>query len=275
MYVMWTVARKEIQDRLRNRWILLMTGLMAGLALGLVFLGSSPTGTLGASPLAIMIVSLSSLSIYLIPLIALLLSHDAIVGEVESGTLLLLFSYPVTRRQVVVGKCVGHGMVLACVTVLGYGAAGVALLFGDATVDPATWHAFGGFLWTSVLLGWVFIALAMWASVVVPERAVAVAVAVGIWLFFVIVFDVLLLGVVVSQQAWVDAAVFPYLLLLNPADIFRLLNLGGFEAVGALSGMAGLASQSGLTRAWLWAGLFLWIAIPLGMATLSVMKREL
>ena len=42
-----------------------------------------------------MVVSLSSLTIFLVPLIALLLSHDAIVGEAERGTLLLLLSYPV------------------------------------------------------------------------------------------------------------------------------------------------------------------------------------
>ena len=50
-------------------------------------LGSSPTGTVKADPLAVTVVSLSSLSIFLVPLIAMLLAYDAVVGEVDRGTM--------------------------------------------------------------------------------------------------------------------------------------------------------------------------------------------
>ena len=93
------IAAKEIREGLRNRWIVATTLLLGALALTLSFLGSAPTGTVGASPLDVMVVSLSSLTIFLIPLIALLLSHDAIVGESERGTLLLLLAYPVRRAR--------------------------------------------------------------------------------------------------------------------------------------------------------------------------------
>ena len=78
-----TVAAKEIQQAIRNRWVLASTLLLAGLALSLTFLGSAPTGTVGARALDVVIVSLSSLTIFLVPLIALLISHDAIVGDME------------------------------------------------------------------------------------------------------------------------------------------------------------------------------------------------
>ncbi len=91
------IAVKEIREGLRSRWIVAITLLLGILALALSFLGAAPTGSTGASPLEVMVVSLSSLTIFLIPLIALLLSHDAVVGEAERGTLLLLLSYPVTR----------------------------------------------------------------------------------------------------------------------------------------------------------------------------------
>ena len=45
------------------------------------------------------IVSLSSLTIFLLPLIALLISYDAVVGEMERGTMLLLLSYPVAAGR--------------------------------------------------------------------------------------------------------------------------------------------------------------------------------
>ena len=121
-----TLAGKEIREGLRNRWVLAATLLLALLALTLTFLGSAPTGSVGVQPLDVVIVSLSSLTIFLVPLIALLLSHDAIVGEVERGTMLLLLSYPVARWQVVLGKFAGHLAILGFSTVVGYGAAMLA-----------------------------------------------------------------------------------------------------------------------------------------------------
>ena len=124
------IARKEIQEGLRNRWVLTTTALLAALALTLTFLGSAPTGSVGTSELDVVIVSLSSLTVFLVPLIALLISHDAIVGELERGTMLLLLSYPIGRWQVIVGKFVGHLAILAFATLAGYGAAALALWGG-------------------------------------------------------------------------------------------------------------------------------------------------
>ena len=71
------LADREFRDSIRNRWILAIAALLAGLALTLSFLGSALTGTLGAPPLEVAVVSLASLSVFLIPLIALLLAFDA------------------------------------------------------------------------------------------------------------------------------------------------------------------------------------------------------
>ena len=94
MTTIWILAGKEIRDGLRNRWIAATILALAGLALTLAFLGSAPVGSISANALSVTVVSLSSLSVYLLPLIALMLAHDALVGELERGTLLLLLSYP-------------------------------------------------------------------------------------------------------------------------------------------------------------------------------------
>ncbi|TFU99097.1 ABC transporter permease, partial [Bacillus stratosphericus] len=75
MNPVWIITGKEIRDSLRNRWVLAATLLLAVLALSLGFLGSAPTGAVKADPLTVTVVSLSSLSIFLIPLIAMLLSY--------------------------------------------------------------------------------------------------------------------------------------------------------------------------------------------------------
>ena len=131
MNTLFIIAGKEVRDGLRNRWVVATTLLMAALALTLSFLGAAPTGTVGVGPVEITIVSLSSLTIFLLPLIALLLSFDAVVGEIDRGTMTLLLSYPVARWQVLLGKFLGHAAIIAFATVLGYGAAGVALAMGE------------------------------------------------------------------------------------------------------------------------------------------------
>jgi len=73
MRMLWVLAVKEMKDGLRNRWIAAAIILLGTLALALSLLGSAPTGSVRASDLDITVISLSSLSVYLIPLIALML----------------------------------------------------------------------------------------------------------------------------------------------------------------------------------------------------------
>ena len=183
------VAAKEIQEGLRNRWVLATTLLLAALALSLTFLGSAPTGNVGAGALDVVVVSLSSLTIFLLPLIALLISHDAVVGEMERGTMILLLSYPVGRYQVMLGKFCGHVLILAFATVIGYGAAAAPLAITGASVLAASWYAFASMLGTSILLGAVFVAIGYLISSLVRDRGTAAGLSVGIWLLMVLVFD--------------------------------------------------------------------------------------
>ena len=267
------IAGKEITDGVRNRWVVGATLLLAGLAFAMAFLGSAPTGQLDVKPLAVVVVSLSSLTIFLMPLIALLISYDAIVGEVERGCMLLLLTYPITKRQILFGKFIGHTTMLAIATLIGYGGAGAALAFGD-NGDAESWRAFATLIASSILLGSVFIALAYWVSASVRERGTAAGIAIGIWLGFVVIYDLALMGVLIASKGWVDDRVFPWLLLANPADIYRLLNLTAFEQVRKFSGMAGLSEQAHFAPAVLVAALLIWVAAPLALANWRFGRSE-
>ena len=269
------IARKEVQEGLRNRWVLATTLLLAALALTLTFLGSAPTGNVGASALDIVVVSLSSLSIFLVPLIALLISHDAVVGEMERGTMLLLLSYPVGRWQVVAGKFTGHLAILAFATFIGYGAAAAALVASGADIDRTSFGAFASMVLSSILLGAVFIAIGYLASTLVRERGTAGGIAVGVWLLYVLIYDMALLGLlVVDQGRIISGGVLNVLLLANPTDAYRLLNLGAGN-ISALSGMGGVAENVALSPGVLIGALLLWVAVPLSAAALIFSRREL
>jgi Cu-processing system permease protein len=269
------VARKEIREGLRNRWVLATTLLLAALALTLSFLGSAPTGNVGVNQLDIVIVSLSSLTIFLVPLIALLLSHDAIVGEMERGTMLLLLSYPIGRNHVILGKFLGHLAILAFATLFGYGAAAVALAATGTEIDAASWASFVSMLGSSVLLGAVFIAIGYLVSARVRERSTAGGISIGIWLLFVLIYDMALLGALVAAGGHaLPAGLLDTLLLLNPTDAYRMLNLGSGEA-SALSGMGGIAGHTALNATILVAALCAWTIVPLALAAATFSRREL
>lgn len=273
---MLLIAAKEIQESLRNRWVLAMTLLLMTLALALTFLGTAPTGNTGAAALDVVIVSLSSLTIFVIPLVALLISHDAIAGEIERGTLLLLLSYPVSRLQILLGKFFGHLAVVGFATLLGYGAAGFALVVTGASISSASWAAFGSMIATSTLLGAVFAAIGYLISASVRERATAGGIAIGIWLLFVVLFDMGLLGALVADQGrTISSEGLSILLLLNPTDVYRLFNLSAAANVSALSNMAGVANPALLSPAVLLATLLGWVAAPLALAAIVFARREL
>jgi Cu-processing system permease protein len=269
------IAGKELRDGMRNRWVLATTILLAALALTLAFLGAAPTGVVKVSALAITIVSLSSLTIFLVPLIALLLSYDAIVGEVDRGTMALLLAYPVARWQVVLGKFAGHLAILSFAIVAGYGIAGLALQLGGND-DQGAWRAFAAMVGSSVLLGGVFIAIGYLISTVVRDRGTAGGIAIGVWLLFVLLYDMGLLGVLVADQGrTVSAMALNVLLLLNPADVYRLLNLTGTNSVSGFAGVAGLGATAGLDPVTLLGALAGWIVVPLAASVALFARRQI
>lgn len=145
-------AASEFRIAFRNRWVSIATGMMVLFALVLAAAGSAPTGDVGVDRLSVTIASLTSLAVYLVPLLALLMSFDAVAGEVERGTLPLLLTYPVSRLQILLGKLIAHSAILALAVTLGYGAAALVAVLADPNAVQglgSLWRL----IWTSVLLG--------------------------------------------------------------------------------------------------------------------------
>ena len=202
MNTLLTLALKEYKDGIRNRWVLAITILLTLFALTLVFLGSAPVGETKASPIAITIVSLASLNIFLLPLIALLLSYDTLVGDIENGTMLLLLSYPVSRWQVVLGKYLGQSLILATATLAAYAIAAVALLLSHKQLAAtfAAWQPYLGMTFSTIALGCAFLAVGYLLSALARERARAAGMAIGTWLLFVLIYDIALLGALIIDK---------------------------------------------------------------------------
>ncbi|MGO1502934.1 MAG: ABC transporter permease [Marinobacter sp.] len=276
MNSIWTIARKELSDSFRNRWLIAIALVFATLALGIAWFGAAASGQVGYASTPATIASLASLGIFLIPLIALLLAYDAIVGEEEGGTLLLLMTYPLSRGQLLFGKFLGHGLTLALATLIGFGVAGVAiaLLVEDVAVGALA-VAMLRFIVSTTLLGWGFIALAYVVSVRVSEKPVAAGLALAIWFFFVLIFDLMLLGTLVASQGEFNPDLLPWLLLLNPTDIYRLLNIVTFSDGAQLSGVLSIGADLPIGPSGLWLALVLWFVVPLTGAWALFRRRRI
>lgn len=268
------VAEKELKDGLRNRWLIAITLIFVVMASGLSWFGSAAVGSIGFSSVANTIVSLSSLNVFLVPLIALLLSYHAIVGEDEDGTLLLLLTYPITKGELLLGKLIGQTSILAIATIIGFGSASLSIvIFADNVDTKSLFSAFGLFILSAILLGMVFICLSYVISSWVSEKSKAAGLALIVWFFFVLIYDMGLLGLLVATQGQVHAELFPYLLLLNPTDIFRLINLISFDSNG--TGLMSITKDQSFSLGGLLLGMIIWILAPLLLAYYRLQKRPI
>jgi len=237
------IARAEMLILRRNWWLVMATGIMAMFALALTFAGSAPTGTLGVDMLTVSVSSMTTLAVYLAPLLALMMAFDTIAGERDRGTLALLLTYPAGRGEILMGKFLAHITALGIATGVGLGSAGVvAAVFGGAGADSVV--ALVRLIATATLLGAVFLVLGYVLSALARSPAAAAGLAAGLWLVFVVLFDLGLLGAVVMDGGGAFTQnIFPWIMVANPADAFRVWNIAASDGVAMASGMAGAAQM--------------------------------
>ena len=92
-------------------------------------------------------------------------------------------------------------------------------------------------------------------------------VTIALWFFFVLVFDLLLMGALVLSQGSLGSGVFAALLMLNPSDIFRLLNMFSSEQVQTMYGLATVMPDSLTNPLALGSIMLAWIVAPFLFAT--------
>lgn len=260
-----STARLEFAIALRNRWVTIAIAMMALFSLVLSVAGSAPSGNLGADRLSVTVASLTSLSVYLVPLIALLISFDAVAGEVERGTLPLHLAYPISRGELLLGKLLAQLCVVALSVTLGFAVAAAVAFWSAGTEVIAGLPALFRLIWTSILLGAAFLSLGHAMSSLSRRPSGAAGLAIGLWLVAIVLYDLGLLAAIVADDGGAfTTRVFPWLLVANPADAFRIFNLAASDAVGAAAGLAGAAHAIAA-----WKPLASLIAWPVAAAVLA------
>lgn len=259
------LALHELVERLRDRWVVVVTVLFAALASAVSAYGSQlgEAGDGAASTLTGP--SLVTLASLFVPLVALVLSHDAIVGERERNTLGLLLSLPVSRTQVVFAKLLGRGSALAIAVGLGMGCAMLIAAPGERAVLLAL-------AFPTLLLGLAFLSIGVLLSSLTARQSVAASMVVVVWFGMVFFYDLGLLGVLVVSDGAVSQQTIAALVVANPAGLYRTTMMEVFAGAGALNNLGLTATLPGPNgRAMLWAG---WLFGPAALSALILSKKK-
>ena len=260
------VAGKELRDCLRSRWLVFGSALFAILGLAVFFGTAAIGGTLQYQPLPSVMNSLLSLTVFLLPLLALLLAYDAFVGEAESGTLLLMLTYPLSRLQWLTGKAMGQGAALLLVLVIGFAVLPIVQATLDVPYDiSALIMSLGVLISSGWLLGIIFMLIAYWVSLSVRHKAQALALLLVVWFVAVLLYDLGLLVVSVAGADVLGRETLTALMLANPASVFRLLN----------QSVIGVLSFSVPSPVILVGVLLGWIVVLFGICAFTLGRRRL
>lgn len=227
-------ARQELVLSARSRATQIFAAVFAALSLAVAASGYVLSGGGGFEDFSRTATSLASLVVLLVPVTSLVIGVLALVPE--RGAAEILFSQPVHRRAILVGRLLGLFAALAAAQTIGLGAAGLVIF----------WHAggeglpaYGLLLAASLALTAVFLAIAsLIATGGGVRRSRALALALIVWFAAVVLFDVAVLALATLLPSGHASRLLVTAVLVNPADAIRtatLLAIQGTAAFGAAS----------------------------------------
>nr|WP_306812697.1 ABC transporter permease [Paenibacillus soyae] len=222
------VAARETRLGFRNPWAYSFMALFALFMLGLLLINAQGyvqgySGTTG---------TLLNLSVYLLPLMALLLGSFSLATEKEEGSWELLSVYPLSTASFIVGKYGGLALVLIVIVSVGFGLSG---LIGSLAGASFGFQTYVQLLVFSVSVSLLYLAVAMLVGTIAKNRWQALTIGVSIWFFTVIGWAPILLAALGFLPYPLIKPVLSVLTLLNPAELARLftvVKLGGGSIMG-------------------------------------------
>ena len=267
---MFILVRKELSDSLRNKWLMSYAVMYMLMALGLSYFSLLGISGLGLKALGRITAALINLTIFLTPLASLMLGATSIVSEKESGALEWLLSQPVTRKAVILGKFSGLTLALSVATTLGYGFAG---LFLSASLPVEDLPKFLGLILTSIALSAVGVSIGILISISSRGRFEALATSLLIWLTWVIIYDLLVMGA--SIAFGLTYMLIFILLALNPVESSRLLMAYQIDPTLSFLGLTGMLAARDISHLPLFLALIIltWCVIPL-FISLKIFRRK-
>ena len=260
----WGAAR-------RGRIVPLFAVGFALASVGVALAGLSVGGVIVVQGFARTSVSLLQLTLWTVPLLALLLG--AIQGS-ECYELEFLAALPIRRSRIITGRWAAWTAALGAALLAGFGGAGVVIGIFAGAADVLPYLALTGI---ALLLLSAGLALGLWVGVAARTRARAIGVAVAVWFALAIGTDLVAIAVLAVLPAAGATWNLAILLVANPLDSARALGLGLFSA-DVVAGPTGAALRhllGGAGEALLAGSLVAWTVGPLYFAGKRLENQDL
>lgn len=275
----YTIAKKEFIDHIRNRWILLFISIFLILTIVASFLAGQEIKTTNGSLAGFQatVTVLLALAAFLIPLIAIFLGFATIAGEAESGALALVLSYPIKRSEILLGKILGLGTILAFTTTVGFGIGGLVIGLTSGSGDIPAYLAFIGL---TILFGLMILSPIICLSAFFKRRITAIGG--GIVLFFwSSIYRSIIIGIFLANGGSLSGLIgskttlptWMYLsMAASPADTYQSVALNLFNEQSAFGFPTTLPSWMPFLFA---VYIIIWILVPLALAYVLFQRRDL
>ncbi len=146
-------------------------------------------------------VDLAFIVTVVLSLLAVLFTYDAICGERESGTLLLVFSNAIPRAQYLLAKGIGAWLGLVTPIFLALLLSILMVLVAGVPMTVDHWIRTGLLMLVSLLFFTVFIVIGLLISAMTRRSSVSFLISLVVWAFFVLIIPragVLAAGQIVS-----------------------------------------------------------------------------
>jgi Cu-processing system permease protein len=273
--VLWLCARYEMVLAVRSRWLQIFAAVFAGLTLAVAGSGYILSGGYGVQDFSRIAVSLVQIVLFLVPLAALVFGGLALTPD--RGAAELMYSQPVARSGILLGRMLGVWLALTAAELIGFGAAGIVVQ--SQAGSEGLWR-YGALIAIAVVITGVFLAVATFlAGGNAGRRTRVLASALVVWFVTVLLFDVAALGVASMLRSGSASRLLIVATLINPVDAARtgaLLAIEGTSAFGAAS-LALLRFTGGIGAATLLiaASLTAWVMTPLWLAARAVSRADI
>ena len=210
--------------------------------------------------------SLMNIMIMIVPLISAVFATTHFYNNLEFIELML--AQPVKRSYVFLSQLLAVILMLSLSILIGFG---LPMLLWGADSSLIT------LLGVGVMLSAVFAGFAFLASVVTRDKAKAIGISLGLWIYFSLVYDGFVLYLIYSFADYPLDKVTLGLVMLNPVDLGRILMLMQLD-ISALMGYTGAFFQQFFTSSMgiLVAGgaLLIWVLWPNLLAMRVFNKRD-
>ncbi len=258
---MMTLAKKEFMDNIRNKWIIIVTVLFVALMVMISVYQGHIQDDAGFEET----ISYSTgLVVLFISIVAIMLGYKAITKEVESSSIALLLTSELDRKDVVIGKFLGLGSVLAFSIVLGLGISGIIIGLTSG-FEGSLDYIF--FVILSLFFSLAFLSISFLMSSFVTKTSRALAGGIFIWIFFNVIWDLVLFVLAIATGTELPGqragqVHFPdwfYIAGLgNPLDVF---SYASGRIFGTMTQLPAVLSIELLTIVSL-----IWIVVPMAIA---------